>query len=1086
MLMVLWGCRLTSGIPAQAEFTFYDTIDRLQTSITFKDGCFGTATLMRIAALFMPDPEPPPLPMPEAPAHAKRPESPSKAHIQTELSSSVGPQLAASTALATAVDGVKQHLHIPSAEKAASTEHDAAAAVPSAQAQPTDPATLLSSGNASSETPGSDLSANTGELACAPILTLPSQQIGSQLAASDSSSQSAGSDLSSGTGTRTGSVPGSPQATGTSTPQSEAGGDAQGQEAFQPALTSVQADEGLLGAAQTPLSSPGQAIQAEVQAAATAESAVGMHDVMDTHIVPAKESSLGLSRADRQAVGTEAKLQDNSLPEPHTPRESEIGEDPQARQGRAEQFSLEIVRCKIVCPAKVDAAAFTDADPSPLDHTLYMEIPHFLLQLPLLQPAQHPRPHPVDLNITQILKGQQAAVPAPDAAAPSPFAATGQQDTVFSLTNLALFVALPEEFESAHLASSASAGHTQLPPFLSIPTTSLSAVPRRPPPQHPALQSHMHDEPVPTFELEIRTAEVIAKPAQLQTVSASTLRYGSEMDVILGRPPSESVLAAAADPAPASQASDRTQQLQNMPVHRPGFAVEASVGLVNLQLHSSNKLLPAMVLQWQRLSAHWSEAAGSSASPAHIACGVTWQVLSLQLTDNPAEPQQQFSLEQVGMLRSGSLALPGRMSRVHSEPLGGPPSSSRSSHHGSGKLTRGSSVHGPSRRQAVATRLMSSGPEEEFSSHQQGLSSLSFAPLGNGRSGLGLTGLAEIAADDDASSPSSPQYIVNNRARLASDSFAEAVEGILPSLSALSLNKTSQQQQDGSDNASSSFSDSHSRSRRHHGLERLHSLTRGTSIASSTLSLGELQRQVPVICHRSVMFAPAPATPFAETSDLPPRFPSSASSAFHLSSLAAPSGQGLSMFSDASLGSTIGASGEGVRMSPRCPESSKAWSANDIPPGNRLLLLLGSKGCFAASDSIAQASVDATIGCSLRSLGPQPDQSSSAHSALEICASDMLLRIYLEVSHADRSASLTRLSVPCGLPSLQHDAILLSLAHLLAMSPVNHSLPAVCPIPALYTGEMKKNSIRCLHWCMQAISLQMHFPGHCNISLRLM
>lgn len=1006
ILSVLWGRRLTSGIPAQAEFTYYDTIDRLQTSITLQDGCFGTATLMRIAALFMPDPDPPPLPISEAPGHAKQPESPSKHDIQTELSSSVGPHSAPSTAVAATVESVQQALCKTSGEEAALTERGGSEAAALEQAQPTDTSSMPDSGGASPKTG----SADTGESSSEPVLTgLSHTRTDQPLAEFKSGSDSADSDFSSSTITQTepmpGPIPASPQAIGTSIPQSEADGSDQGQETdlhsglpMPAVLMAGHVDDSLLSAIQTPLGSPGHGLQAQQQAPATAESAVGMHNVTNTSRGFADESSVGLGSAALLPVVMEAKSDGSSAPEPepHTPGASDVDEELKAGQERKEQFSLEIVRCKIVCPAKVDAAGFTDADPSPLDHTLCMEIPHFILQLPLLHPAQHPRPHPVDLNIRQILKGQQAAVPAPDVAAPSPFAATGQQNTIFSLTGLALFVALPEEFESAHLASSGSAGHAQLPPFLSIPAASLLAVPHRPPQQHPALQSCMHDEPVPTFELEIRTAEVIAKPAQMQTVSASTLRYSTEMDIILGRPPSDPVLAATADPALVSQASDKTQQPQGTPVRRPGFAVEASVGLINLQLHSSNKLLPALVLQWQRLSAHWSEAAGSSAGPAHTACGVTWQVLSLQLTDNPAEPQQQFSLEHVGTLRSGSLALPGRMSRVHSEPLGGhgPPSSSRSSHHGSGRLTRGSSVHGPLRRQAAVTRPMSPGPEEEFSSHQQGLSSLHFAPLGNGRSGLGLTGLAEIAADDDASSPSSPQYIVNNRARLASDSFAEAVEGILPSLSALSFNKASQPQQDGSDHASSSFSDSHSRSHRHHGLERLHSLTRGTSVASSTLSLGELQRQVPVIRHRSVMAAP---TPFAEPPDLPPRF-ASASSAFQLSSFASSSRQGLSMFRDASLGGTRGESEEGIRMSPRGPDSSpKAWSANDLPPGNRVLLLLGSKGCFAASDSIAQASVDASVGCSLRPLDPRPDQSSSAHSALEICASDMLLRVYFEV-----------------------------------------------------------------------------------------
>ena len=958
---------------------------------------------MRIAALFMPAPPPTPLPSSEAPVKAEQSDSSSEHPMQTHISSSVDPCLDPSTTQP--MDQLKQRSGTPSVDEADVSNPEGSKELLHGRSHLNDPATKPSSVTASQEA-DSDLAAHTALLAREPAAALISRPQSTR-ASLDNSSQSAESDSSSGTTAQTAAIQGPPQATGT--PPSEGDGRIEvtdtplhGVSPLSSVLPMTQVHEGLLSALQTPVGSFQEAVQVEGQAVANVESAVDMHGNLDVCTDVVKDSGDGLPPSRAVPVAFESgppgssqpKLQTSEEPEPHTPEESDTHEGPQAGLERPEQFSLEIVRCKIVCPAKVDAAGFTNADPSPLDHTLYMEIPHFLLQLPLSHPAQHPRPHPVDLSIRQVLTGQQAAVPAPDMTAPSPFAATGQQGTVFSLRNLTLFVALPEEFESAHLAPSDSAGHTQLPPFLSIPTASLSAVPRHAPSQHPALQSHMPDEPVPTFELEIRTAEVIAKPAHLQTVSASTLRYSTEMDVILGRPPSDPVapvLAAAADPA---LASGQTQHPLRKPVRQPGFAVEASVGLINLQLHSSNKLLPALVLQWQRLSAHWSQAAGSSVCPAHTACGVTWQFLSLQLTDNPAEPQQQFSLEHVGTLRSASLALPGRMSRVHSEPLGGrgPPSSSRSSHHGSGRLTRGSSVHGPARPKAAITRPMS--PEDDFSFHQQGLTNLHFAPLGNGRSGHGLTGLAEIAADDDASSPSSPQYIVNNRARLASDSFAEAVEGILPSLSALSLNKTSRQQQGGSDNASSSFSDSHSRSRRHHGHDRLHSLTRGTSIASSTLSLGELQQQVPVIRHRSVMMAPAPSTLHAEAPDLPPRF-ASASSAFNFSSFASSSGQGLSMFRDASetLGSGARAFEEGV------PDwSPKPWSASDLPEGNRLLLVLGSKSCFAADDGSAGTLVDASVGCTLRPLASDLDQSSSAHSALEICASDMHLRIFLEVS----------------------------------------------------------------------------------------
>ena len=74
----------------------------------------------------------------------------------------------------------------------------------------------------------------------------------------------------------------------------------------------------------------------------------------------------------------------------------------------------------------------------------------------------------------------------------------------------------------------------------------------------------------------------------------------------------------------------------------------------------------------------------------------------------------------------------------------------------------------------------------------------------------------------------------------------------------------------------------------------------------------------------------------------------------------------------------------------------KTWSPEKPPAGDRLLLLLGSKGLW--SDQAADAALDASIGCSLL-----PNASdASTQLALEVCATDMILRVYLDV----RSASV--------------------------------------------------------------------------------
>lgn len=52
-------CRGRTGVPPVGRFTHRSTATSKETNITLQDGCFGVATLMRIAALFIPSTEPP-------------------------------------------------------------------------------------------------------------------------------------------------------------------------------------------------------------------------------------------------------------------------------------------------------------------------------------------------------------------------------------------------------------------------------------------------------------------------------------------------------------------------------------------------------------------------------------------------------------------------------------------------------------------------------------------------------------------------------------------------------------------------------------------------------------------------------------------------------------------------------------------------------------------------------------------------------------------------------------------------------------------------------------------------------------------
>lgn len=965
----------------------YNTKDRLQTSITLQDGCFGTATLMRIAALFMAAPTPPtPLP-PAPPVSAKPVAKPASNTKDSEAAALLGVGVNDAD---TAADHAKQAVsHSVGLAQNSTTEY-VQPSLPQgdvAEVGHTDSKDAMAAGTrlmpladfpstTSGDTTSSELAGSLADSHARGLWEKQQDTVEHNLASSSKQVLASGSHSSKSPSDEV--LP----STGTSSNSS-----------MQPPPPPPVAD--LLHAAGM----PSGALPAKQQGLQTAIGLGTIHqeDQPTASFADAAMNMLGAQSATHTATDT-VPLQQATAPTESTDKQSATAidssedyegmsakstENAKPAQKRCEQFSLEIVRCKTVCPAQVSSSSFTSGN-SPLDHTLYMEVLHFLLQLPIEQPAQHPRPHPVNLNVRHVLTGQHPAVPGPDAVAPSPFAVDQQQGTICALTNLALFVALPEDFESVNPSHAQSM--LQLPPLLSIPTASLLAVGPRPPPFNPSLRHGLPSDPVLTLELEMKVAELIAKPAQLQTMSASTIRYSTEMDTILGITADGATAPASAATPVSSPETEQTKAAPNSPAPQPGCAIEASVGLISLHLHSSNKHRPALVLQWQRLSGHYAWAASPLQAldiPTFtpLACGLSWHYLSLQLANDPVGHKPQLSLENLGSLRSGSLLVPSRLSRAQSDPAVvhmGRAGSTHSSRPSSARHIQARSTQGSRQGRSSLNLTRAASPEQEYLQHQHSLSRLHVAPVGNTRGmGLnGLTALAAIAADDNESVPESVHCIFNNRARLSSDGFAEALEAVLPSsLSATSVNPG--QPHAGSDTASSSGGQSRGRS---HGQPHGHDLPRlmsgGASVASSHISIDQLQRQVPVIRHRPLFMASIPSEDPAMAS-----YATASSDLGHLSG-SLHSTQGFQEFYDApeKLNSPAG-----------------NWSpdVDKLPAGDRLLLLLGSKETLAPSNACAHpnAALNASAGCILQ----LDDTNASAMLALEVCATDMLLRIYLEV-----------------------------------------------------------------------------------------
>ena len=126
--------------------------------------------------------------------------------------------------------------------------------------------------------------------------------------------------------------------------------------------------------------------------------------------------------------------------------------------------------------------------------------------------------------------GQPEGPCAAPAVTASPFAAPQQQAAVVLASNLVLHVALPE-------AQASRLRVAEVPPLLSIPSAHMVALAPRAL-AHPALQEQLGcQELLPSFEASMPLIKVMADPQQLQTMAAAHARSSLEMRLIRGQYP---------------------------------------------------------------------------------------------------------------------------------------------------------------------------------------------------------------------------------------------------------------------------------------------------------------------------------------------------------------------------------------------------------------------------------------------------------------------------------------------------------------------------------------------------------------------
>lgn len=260
-----------------------------------------------------------------------------------------------------------------------------------------------------------------------------------------------------------------------------------------------------------------------------------------------------------------------------------------AARERREQFSLEILRCRAVCPDWQDGSPAPGRPHWQRQHALTLSVPQLLLQLPPTEPAQHPSAHPVEVH------SFDSASPKRSASRDGRDTARGGQDsrcskqqsnnsitqerTVVSAVHLAFHV---EVFDPG---KASQAGHSSSP-FISIPNVSVTYQGLQPAPEVSLEAPNSSSILVPCTKVHIPSILMDVAPGRLATLLAAVDWGKSELAHILGQ---------------ADEQASHMQRAKSLPVlYRllklsPGM-VSGTVESLVLHMRGMSRLQPTLQL----------------------------------------------------------------------------------------------------------------------------------------------------------------------------------------------------------------------------------------------------------------------------------------------------------------------------------------------------------------------------------------------------------------------------------------------------------------------------------------------------------
>ncbi len=464
--------------PAVGMFTFWSSLERLQTSITLQDGCFGTSTLMRLTALFLPG--------------GSLTEHDTTASEDVQAGSTTSQQ--------------QEPLLVETASSRGS-------AVPDGLPEAAE-GRMAAGGSPPASTAGQGVAAPAEEVVPAVAKGVEGRQAEAAKAGPQSRPSSEWGQVQ---------LALSPAAGTASSPAFDAeaailAGHV-GEPASSPAADSLQQSTGPEQCSG--LSDGTEEMQFETDTAFDADSRQGRGQ---PHSIPAAEvplekqaEQLSLELVRCTAInppGKDPPAGSGDAMKPGSKGSKGTAKPGSSSSSRMHEVRLDVGYCLLQLPLDLPAE-----HPRPHPVLLSLETHSKGASTPDLTSAGTKGP---------AVAGQSEVPGAAPAVTASPFAAPQQQTAVVLASDLVLHVALPQ-------AQASRLRLAEVPPLLSIPSAHMVAVAPRAL-AHPALQEQLgcQDLLLPSFEASVPLIKVMADPQQLQTIAAAHARSSLEMRLIRG------------------------------------------------------------------------------------------------------------------------------------------------------------------------------------------------------------------------------------------------------------------------------------------------------------------------------------------------------------------------------------------------------------------------------------------------------------------------------------------------------------------------------------------------------------------------